>query len=171
MAVIIDVVFVALLVFSLIRHYSLGLACSILGAGKLLFSLLAAAMLRRPVATLLTLAFDSAALSERGTEVLSGVVAFILVFLAVFICSGFIIRMLSKIRIPILTKIDKLLGLVLGAVIGILSLSAIATVIYSVIEIITFIDADSTALAIYYDSYVFRSVYELHIFEFIRNLI
>ncbi len=171
MAVIIDVIFVVIFVFSVIRHYSLGLTCSILGAGKLLFSLLVAAILRRPLASLLMIAFDGSALSGRGAEVMSGVIAFITVFLTVFILSGFIIRMLSRIRIPLITRIDKLLGLVLGAVIGILSVSALATVLYSVIEIITFIDAESTALAIYYDSYVFRSVYELRIFEFIRNMI
>ena len=171
MAIIIDAALVALFVFSIIRHYRLGLACSVLSAGKLLFSLLAAALLARPVAMLLMHLLCESSLSAQGTQVLSGVLAFILVFLTVFILSGFIIKMISKIKIPILTKLDKLLGLVLGAVIGILSVSAIATVIYSVIEIITFIDKDSTALAVFYESYVFRSVYELHIFEFIRNLI
>ena len=171
MAIIIDCVLVALFIFSVIRHYKLGLACSVLSAGKLLFSFLAAGAFARPIASLLMLAFDESELTAQGAKVLSGVLAFILVFLAVFILSGFIIRMLSKIKVPIITKLDKLLGLVLGAVIGILSVSAIATVIYSAIEMITFINNDSAALAIYYDSYVFRSVYELHIFEFIRNLI
>lgn len=171
MPIIIDVVFIALFVLSLVRHYRLGLACSVLSAGKFVFALLAAAVLRTPTASLILMFWDGSSLSAQGESIVSGVLAFILVFVAVFILSGFIIRMLSKIKIPVITRIDKLLGLLLGAIIGILSVSALATVVYSVLEIITFIDPESVALTIYDDSYVFRFVYGLRIFEFIRNLI
>ena len=171
MAIVVDLIFAAILIFSIIRHYRLGLACSVLSAGKFLFSLLLAAILRRPVATLIASFFENADMSYATVEILAGVLSFVIIFITVFILSGLIIRMLSKIKIPIITKVDKLLGLVLGLVIGILSLSAIATVLYSILEVSVFIDSSSNALDLYYDSYVFRSVYELHIFEFIRSLI
>ena len=171
MAIIVDIVFVALFVLSLFRHYRLGLACSVLSAGKFVFSLLVAAVLRRPVASLIFLALEGSSLSSNVAGIVSGVLAFIMVFVAVFVSAGLIIRMLSKIKIPIITRVDKLLGLLLGLVIGILSVSALATVLYSVLEIVSFIDPDGAALAVYNDSYVFRFVYGLRIFEFIRNLI
>ncbi|MBP3375624.1 MAG: CvpA family protein [Clostridia bacterium] len=171
MAIVVDVVFAAILIFSIIRHFRLGLACSVLSAGKFLFSLLLAAILCRPVATLVMLGFEQTEMSYATAEILSGVLSFVLIFVAVFILSGLIIRMLSKIKIPIITRVDKLLGLVLGLVIGILSISALSTVLYSILEVSVFIDSSSSALDVYYDSYLFRSVYELKIFEFIRSLI
>ena len=171
MAVIVDVVLIALFLFCAIRHWRLGLACSVLSAGKFIFSLLCASLLARPVAVLIGYAFDAFSQDGFGSGVLAGIVGFAVSFFVVFFLSGLVIRMLSKIKIPIITKIDKLLGLCLGLIIGALSVSLLSTAIYSVAEIVTFIDGTSDAMSIYNDSYVFRFIYDLKLFDFIRNLI
>jgi uncharacterized membrane protein required for colicin V production len=103
--------------------------------------------------------------------ILAGIIGFAVSFFAVFFASGLIIRMLSKIKIPIITKIDKLLGLCLGLIIGALSISLLTTAIYSIAEIVVFLDETSDAMRLYNDSYVFRFIYDLKLFDFIRNLI
>lgn len=171
MSVFFDILLVGLFLFIVIRYWRLGFVCSILSAGKLLFSLIVAAILCSPVASLLSLAFEESSLSSTVIGVISGILAFILLFVASFIGASFLIRLLSKVKIPLVSNVDKLIGLIVGLVIGILLVSAISTVLYSVLEIITFINPSSTALDIYYDSYVFRFVCDFSIFEFIRNLI
>ena len=171
MAIVIDIVFVALLLFCMIRHFRLGLACSVLSAGKFLFSILCASLLAKPVAVLLGYAFDALLTDDGAVGVLAGILGFTVSFVAVFLLSGLIIRAISKIKIPIITKVDKLLGLCLGIILGALSLSVLAVAVYSVAEIITFIDGTGEAMRVYDDSYVFKFVYDLKLFDFIRNLI
>ena len=171
MAVVVDVILVALFLFCVIRHWRLGLACSVLSAGKFLVSILCASLLARPVAMLLGYFFDALSADSGANDILAGIIGFAVSFFAVFFLSGLIIRMLSKIKIPIITKIDKLLGLVLGLIIGALSVSLIATAVYSVAEIVTLIDGGSEAMSVYNDSYFFKFVYDLKLFDFIRNLI
>ena len=115
--------------------------------------------------------FDALSADSGANDILAGIIGFAVSFFAVFFLSGLIIRMLSKIKIPIITKIDKLLGLVLGLIIGALSVSLIATAVYSVAEIVTLIDGGSEAMSVYNDSYFFKFVYDLKLFDFIRNLI
>ena len=171
MAIIVDVILVALFLFSAIRHWRLGLACSVLSAGKFLFSILCASLLARPVAMLLGYAFEALLTDSGAVGVLAGILGFAVSFFAVFFLSGLIIRMLSKIKIPIITKIDKLLGLCLGLIIGALSISLLSTAIYAVAEIVTFFEGGDGAMSVYYDSYVFKFVYDLKLFDFLRNLI
>ncbi len=171
MAIIVDVILVALFLFSVIRHWRLGLACSVLSAGKFLFSILCASLLARPVAMLLGYAFEAFSADSAAMGILAGIIGFAVSFFAVFFLSGLIIRMLSKIKIPIITKIDKLLGLCLGLIIGALSISLLSVAIYAVAEIVTFFDGGSGAMSVYHDSYVFKFVYDLKLFDFIRNLI
>ncbi len=162
MAIFFDVLLVALLVFSCVRHFRLGLACSVLSAGRLVFSLIIASLLCRPVGMLI--------FNLGVPEFFSGIVAFVLLFVAVMIASSFIIGLLSKIKIPIITKFDKLLGLVLGIILGMLTVSVISTALYSVLELLVLFDAESTAMSVYEESYVFKFIYDLKLFDFIRNL-
>ncbi len=162
MSVIFDVILLAILVLTVIRHTRLGLACSVLSAGKFIFSMIVALLLSYPVAALV--------LSFGVPEALSGIVAFVIVFALTFILSGFLIRLLSKIKIPIITKVDKILGFLLGLILGAVIVSIASTAIYTVIELISLVNANSDVMSIYENSYVFKFIYELNLFEFLRNL-
>lgn len=161
MAIFFDVLLVALLLFTIIRHAVLGLTCSILMAGRFFASLILAGVLCYPVAALLHfLGIPSA---------LSGILAFIAIFICAMLLSKMLISLLSKIKIPLVTKIDKTLGLVLGIVLGLILTSLLATVIYTVLEVSAVVGGQPDAMAPFNNSYVFRFIYNLRIFEFIRN--
>ena len=162
MSIFFDVLLVALLLLTVIKHSRLGLACSILNAGRILLSLIVAALFSYPFAAIMYgIGVPSA---------LSGIVAFLVVFFAVLFISKLLVRLLSKIKIPLVTKVDKFLGFILGLLLGVLYVSLLSTSIYTVLEIIDSASADADIMCVYNDSYVFRFIYELKIFEFIRNL-
>ncbi len=162
MSIIIDLILATILVLTIIRHWRLGLACSILNTGRFFVSLIVSAILCYPVASIMY------SLGMPGA--LSGIVSFILLFVITMILSRLLVKLLSKIKIPIITKVDKLLGLLLGIVLGMIFISITATTIYTVIEVISSVGNNSEAMSIYSNSYVFKFVYDLKIFEFIRNL-
>ena len=162
MAIFFDVVLVAILLFAVIRHASLGLTCSILSAGRFFASLILASILCYPVAAIFYgIGIPSA---------VSGIIAYIAVFIAAMLLSKLFIKLLSKIKIPIITRVDKILGFVLGLVLGLVVTSLLSTLIYTVLEARAVISSEADAMSAYYDSYVFKFIYELKIFEFIRNL-
>ncbi len=161
MAIFIDILLISVFLFITIKHARLGLACSVLSASRLLVSLLAAGLACYPIAFLL---------HEIGvSEAMSGTLAFVAVFIAGMILSKLLIKLLSKIKIPVVTKVDKFLGLLLGILLGLIFTSLMSTVIYTLLDLFSTVQGSSD-LSAYNDSYAFRFIYELKIFEFIRNL-
>ena len=161
MAIFIDILLASVFVLCIIRHARLGLACSVLSAIRLVGSLLAASLIYYPVARLLH--------AIGVAEAVSGTVAFIAVFIASMIFSKLLIRVISNIKIPIVTRVDKFLGFLLGIVLGFVFTSLISTVIYTLLDLFSAL-SDSSNINAYNDSYLFEFIYELKIFEFIRNL-
>ncbi len=161
MTYVVDILFVAIFLFILIKHARLGLACSVLSAGRFFISVIAALLLCYPIASLMY--------GLGVPEAFSGIIAFVAVFIAVMIISKLIIKMLSKIKIPIITKLDKFLGAILGAVLGIIWMSVLSTVLYTVIEAVATAYDGSEIMNIYEKSHIFKFAYDLEIFEFIRN--
>ena len=161
MAIFIDILLITVFLFCIIKHARLGLACSVLLATRLVGSLMVAGLIYYPIARLLH--------AIGLAEAVSGTVAFISVFIASMMLSKLLIELISKIRIPIVTKVDKFLGLLLGILLGFIVTSLISTVIYTFIDLSSR-TSDGSAVSAYYDSYIFKFIYELKIFEFIRNL-
>ncbi len=162
MSVFFDIILVAIFLLTVIRHARLGLACSVLSAGKIILALIAAIALCYPVASL----FYALGMPEA----ISGIAAFIAIMLVTFLLSGLLIKLLSMIKIPVITRIDKLLGAVLGIILGAILVSMASTAIYTVIELMASLNAESDAMSIYEGSYVFKFIYDLNLFEFLRNL-
>ncbi len=235
MIIFIDVLLLAIIVFSTARFGIKGLICSILGMGKFIIAFLVSLALGSPVGILLAngvvgnavsnhvynkiygyfdggeslteffanipdgflkvvklFGADVEALeakfgSAQGSEAvikemadvisgpisrtLSAIIAYVVIFAAAYIVLSIAIKGFSKIRIPIITKIDKLLGITLGFALGILGVAFVATAIYSILEFISAIKNSEEIMKIYSDSHVFKFIYDLRIFEFIRKLI
>lgn len=104
-------------------------------------------------------------------DMISSIIAYIFVFLVVLLLLTIIAKILSKIKIPIITGIDKFIGLCLGVVLGVCSVSMIATTVYGILEFFAALNHNPEIMNIYNDSYVFKFVYEIKIFEFIREII
>ena len=103
--------------------------------------------------------------------IIGAIIAYALVFAVAFLVLSIVVMFLKKIKIPLLHGVDKILGLVLGLVLGILSCSMIATFVYSGVQYLAAMNENAEIWSVYYDSYFFRFIYDLKIFEFVRNLI
>lgn len=235
MIIFIDVLLVAILVFSTIRFGVKGLICSILGMGKFIIAFLISLALGSPVGILLANGVVGNAVSNHvyskiygyfdggesmteffanipdgflkvvklfgadiealeakfgtseGSEAviremsdiisgpisrtLSAIIAYVVIFVVAYIVLSIVIKGLSKIKIPIITRVDKILGVTLGLALGILGVAFISTALYSILEFISAIKNSEEIMKIYSDSYVFKFIYDLRIFEFIRKLI
>lgn len=104
-------------------------------------------------------------------NMISAIIAYVLIFVVVFVVLTIVFKGLEKIKIPVLTGVDKILGLVFGLALGVFSASLLATAVYSVLEFISAVNESETVMNIYNDSYVFKFIYNLKIFEFVRNLL
>ena len=164
MAVTFDIILAAIFLWFVIRYWMFGFVRSILRAGRFLVSLVLAAILCRPCALLIS------SFSDEGGALIP-IWGFVFAFIAVYLASSILIKLIGKVKIPIVSGLNKLIGLLLGLIVGILITSALGTVIYTVLEVIVIINPESVAMDAYYDSYFFRFVYDLRVFEFIRNII
>lgn len=166
MSILIDLLLLVVICFCLIKHLRLGLFCSVLSLLKFIVAFVVALFLGGYVGGLLGRLFPTV-----GGGRLFAVICYVLVFVAAYVVFSLIIKGLSKLEVPVLTKVDKFLGAVLGLVFGLLSASMISVILYMVLEIYTAISGNSEALFIYNDSYVFKFIYDLKIFGFIGSLI
>ena len=171
MHLIIDLVLIAIIALFAIKHYRTGLFCSVLEAGRFIAATALAAFFRSSIATLIMgLIFEGKG-STPVANMLSGMIAFVLIFVLVVVISGAIIRAISNIKIPVLTDFDKWLGLTLGAILGVITVSVVSTALYSVLEFISDVKNSPQTMEIYEHSFVFKLIYEAGVFEFIRNII
>lgn len=171
MSIVFDLAIIAVIALCAVRHYKLGLFCSILNVGKFIGAIILASILRIPLSMLaLRLIYGD---GEVGSvqSALAGMITYVVVFAAVIVISGFIIKKLSKIEIPIITKFDKLLGLALGVIIGAALASLVSTAIFTVTEFVAKVTNDPEIMNVYNDSCVFKFFSDISLFEFIRNKI
>lgn len=105
------------------------------------------------------------------SEMFSAIVAYVLIFVIVYVVLSIVIKGLKKIKIPILSSFDKTLGLILGLTLGMLNVSMIATAVYSALEFIAAMNSDPAVMSIYNNSIVFKFIYNMRFFEFIRNIL
>lgn len=235
MTIFFDVLIVAVFLFATIKYWHKGLIQAVLGFGKFIAAVIAAAVLGRPIALWINDTFMSkwisdgvyskistyiidgqslseffngipegfrkivelcggemAALFEKyGSEeasseliydmattisaplanAASAIIAYGLIFLVSLLVFSLVCLMFKKIEIPIISKIDKLLGLCLGLILGILGAAIIATVGHTILEFISATSGNLEIIDWYNNSYVFKFVNELKIFSFIRSLI
>lgn len=171
MSVIVDLAIIAVIILCAVRHYKLGLFCSVLNVGKFFAAFILAGIIRIPLSALaLRLIYGEGGAGAIPTA-LVGMISYVIVFAAVIAVSGYMIKKLSKIDIPILTRFDKLLGLVLGLVIGAALASLLSTAIFTVLEFIADSTNNTDIMKVYNDSFLFKFLGDVSLFEFVRDKI
>ena len=171
MSFIFDAILAAIIIILSVKHYKQGFTKSILNFGKFFVSIILSVWLGKVIA----LAFeDSDLFASMPTglgNMFCGIFGYLIAFALSFIVLTIIINLLCNIKIPILHKINKLVGLAMGFAIGFFIASALSTVFYTCLELVSSVKNDSAVMNAYSNSFVFKFIYELRIFEFIRELI
>ena len=168
----IDIILVIVLAYCVIRYSKEGLLISVLGIGKPLASLLIALTLGKPISFVVF-----GALIERSStnvlllRIIASILSYTLIFVISFASISIIISIISNIKIPVISKIDRSLGAVFGLLIGLAFASVISTCVFSAISTYEALISGSEIMNIYNDSTVFKIVYNLKFFDFIKELI
>lgn len=152
----IDTFFIVIALFFPAIYYKKGLLGSVLGFGRIVLSTVAAIAFGR-------------FLAQNGSEnVFGGAIA---LFLLTYVALTVIIFCLKHVNIPFVTRFDRILGLLLGAGIGLICLCLMSSALYTVLELISSARNDGEIMDVYNNSLVFKFIYDLGILEYIRNLI
>ncbi len=170
MSIVIDLIILAILALCVLRHYKLGLVCSLLTFGKFILALILASALRAPLGSLGLAIFAGDGQPDESKTAFASMIAYVVVFAAVVAISSFIIDKLKNIKIPIITKFDKLLGMVLGLVIGLFLASLLSTAVYTVMEFVSALTQDEAIMDVYNNSYIFKFIKDISLFEYIRGV-
>lgn len=109
--------------------------------------------------------------SEPISDTVSGIVAYATVFVIAVALVSIAVLLLKQIKLPIITRFDKWLGLALGLCLGLLISSMLSTAIYSLLELVAATECNADIMNVYEMSFAFKFIYKLRIFEFIRKII
>ena len=179
----VDFILLAVLLTYSFRHFHYGLMHTVFSVAKFLVSLVLAVIFGGYAGNLLKDGYIGRELAESVhaklgelisatvVDTVCSVIGYVVVFLLSYLVLSIAVSGLQKIKIPILSGVDKTFGLLLGIVLGIFNASLVATAIYCALEYYAAINSDPTVMCIYTDSCVFRFIYNLNFFDFIRNLI
>ena len=171
MSFIFDAILAAIIIILSVKHYKQGFAKSVLNFGKFFVSIILSVWLGKAIALVVEASDLFASMPPKLGNIFCGIFGYLLAFALSFIILTVIINLLCNIKIPILHKINELVGLVIGFVIGFFIASALSTVFYTCLELVSSVKNDSAVMNAYSDSFIFKFIYELRIFEFIRELI
>ena len=172
MNVLIDIILVFAFAYCVLRYSKVGLLTSVLRFSKPTLALLLSVSLGGIASDLI---YGFLAVESGGKTyllaIMSSILGHISVFAISFILISMIIDLISSVKIPIISKIDRVLGAFLGIFVGFVIASAISTGAFSVLSALHNTVGDSVLMNVYHDSFVFKNVYNLRFFEFIKELI
>ncbi len=160
MSGIIDVILISVLALQIFLGYRRGLTGVVLGFARIIVSFLLALALGPAMGD----AFGDGGFFAR-------VLGYICVFIVTFIGATVLMFIFRQIKIPIINKLDKLLGILIGAALGVLTVSLIAVMLNSLLSAMTWISNNDTYIDVYNNSYVFKFINECNIFGFIKEVL
>lgn len=160
MSIAVDVMLIIIFALEILLGWKKGLTGVLLGIARIAVSFGVAILLGPSI---------GGAIGEGGA--LSRVLGYIVVFIITYAVSTVVILLLKSVKIPLLDRLDKILGLLIGAVLGILTVSLICVPLQSLLSAITRISGNNGFIDVYNNSHVFKFVNESNIFGFIRDVL
>lgn len=171
MNMLIDALLLVIFLYLTVKFYKIGILGAFFGTARLCLSLAASYLLGGSVSRLI-LAF-----AYKGREYtmmessLSLIASYIFVFAVVFLLMTVLTWATRRAEPRFIYKIDRFLGALLGIALGLCATSLISSVVYSGIEVAYNISRIDAIMSIYNDSVIFKTVFELSIFDYVKNLI
>ena len=171
MNMLVDAVLVIIFLYFTFKFYKIGILGAFFGTMRMCISLAASYLLGGSVSRLILTGITKSREYSKAELVLSLITAYILVFAIVFLLMTVVISSTRRAEPRFIYKIDRFLGALLGIMLGLCATSVISSLLYSGIEVAYTILLIDPIKSIYNDSVVFKTVFELSIFDYVRNLI
>lgn len=158
MNVLFDLVLVVLFGFMVLRGYLKGFLKTVLGFGRLILTVIITAIFGGMFSRWIDHTFVH---GHTMSSVLSAVIGYVLLFTVTYVALTVVIHLVGIItKLPIIRTGDKLLGLAVGAVSGLLTVALVASVLYLIVYL-------TGELSAYENSVIFKFVKDINVFGFI----
>ncbi len=158
MNVLFDLVLVALFGFMVLRGFLKGFLKTVLGFGRLILTVILTVMLGGMFSRWIGRTFIP---DHAMSPVISAIIGYVLLFIITYVALTVVIHLVGIItKLPLIRTGDKLLGLAVGAVSGLVTVTLVASVLY----LILYLTGDMSA---YEDSVIFKWVRDINVFGFI----
>ena len=171
MNMLIDAVLVIIFLYLTVKFYKIGILGAFFGTARLCLSLAASYLLGGTVSTLILSGISQSREYTVAESAISLIASYILVFAVVFLLMTVVTTATRRAEPRFIYKIDRFLGALLGIMLGLCATSVISSLLYSGIEVAYDLCRIDAIMSIYNDSVVFKTVFELSIFDYVRNLI
>lgn len=158
MNVLFDIVLVALFGFMVLRGLIRGFLKTVLSFGRLMITVILTVLLGGRFSGWIGNTFFP---DHAMSSVLAAVIGYVLLFIIIYIALTVVIHLVGIItKLPLLRTGDRILGLLVGAVSGLLAVALVSSVLY----LILYLSGDLSA---YENSTVFKFVKDMNVFGFI----
>lgn len=164
MSIIIDIILLSLIALFVLKYYRAGLALSIIGFVRFFIAIIIAVLVGNLFSSLIN---NITGYDGKGLIILGYLIA----FFAAYIFISLLMKLISKIKIPIISFADRVLGGMLGLVMGVSVTSAVSVLLYAVMDFATKFNTENNFIDIYNNSVIFKFFCDFSIFEFIIDLI
>lgn len=171
MNMLVDATLVVIFLYLTVKFYKIGILGAFFGTARLGLSLAASYLLGGSVSRLILSGISRNREYTAAESVLSLIASYILVFALVFLLLTVVISSTRRAEPRFIYKIDRFLGALLGIALGFCATSVISSLLYSGIEVAYNLCRIDAIMSIYNDSVIFKTVFELSIFDYVRNLI
>lgn len=171
MNMLIDALLVVIFLYLTVKFYKIGIIGAFFGAARLCLSLTASYLLGGSISSLILSSGYKTREYSALESALSLIAAYILVFAIVFLLMTVLERATRRAEPRFIYKIDRFFGALLGITLGLCAVSLISSILYSGIEMAYAVSHLDGVMSVYNDSIIFKTVFELSIFDYVRNLI
>ena len=171
MNVLVDATLVIIFLYLTVKFYKIGIIGVFLGATRLILSLAASYLLGGTVSRLILSGISRSREYTAADSIISLICSYILVFAIVFLLITVLSSATRRAEPRFIYKIDRSMGALLGISLGLCATSIISSLLYSALETAYALSRVDAIMSIYNDSLVFKTVFELSIFDYVRNLI
>ena len=171
MNMLIDTGLIVILIYFAVRFYKCGILGTLLGVCRFFFSLVSVVFLSGYVSKHLISVVLSRFDLGWGENILSLIISGALVFGVTLLISTVVVRAVRKAEGQIVLRIDRFFGALFGIAVGLCVSSLICTALHSVIEVAYSVSGNEEILSVYNDSFVFKLIFDLSVFDHVKNLI
>ena len=171
MNMLIDAFLVVIFLFLTVKFYKIGILGTFFGVCRIGLSVAASYLLGEYASRFIISSVSNNREYHAVESALALVFSYILVFAIVFLVLTVVISATRRSEPRFIYKIDRFMGAFLGIMLGLCATSLVSGLLYSGLEIVYSISNLEGVMSIYNDSLVFKTVFELSIFDYVRNLI
>ena len=171
MNMLIDAFLVIIFLFLTVKFYKIGILGTFFGVFRIGLSIAASYLLGGCASALILSGISSNREFSAAESALVLTFSYILVFAIAFLLITVVISATRWAEPRFIYKIDRFMGALLGIMLGLCATSLVSVLLYSGLEIAYSISKIEGVMSVYNDSFVFKAIFELSIFDYVRNLI